>query len=474
MTSIARQADGMRIVSTQNMHGVHAKVACRLIGRVLLVVMLVRAMTTTDAAFGADFRVTGRVVTPAFEGFGVNVSPFVYCAPNWPGEVNETNVVDLERKVLELRPQIVRIFILPTWWEKEAERDKARSVERLCQLMGRAGATVNLTLWGGKYDPTDMGRRMAAVFAHLIRDERLACVRYATLQNEPNSFDMDKAKYVTLYRVFDAELRRLGVREHLKIVGGDLVSTDQDAWFERMAADLFGVLDGYAVHEYSDYWDPARMLQRVSEVPPIVASLPAAGRKPIYLMEFGVRGHRKEKNQEPGLYEDGRQMCDVSVEGNQLACYIVEAVNRGYVATCQWDLVDVLYDRSRMQYGAIGAPKDGFPLKPAYSLLRMFTHSAGVGWSVVKVEGEADLRSVAAMRSKEGRWVIFAVNRAAEVKTLSVGGLPRGVRFGGTVWNGDGKGAVGETAGVTVDDQGTMVLSMPPMSVVALTGGPER
>jgi hypothetical protein len=188
-------------------------------------------------------------------------------------------------------------------------------------------------------------------------------------------------------------------------------------------------------------------------------------------MEFGVRGHREENKLDPGLYEDGRQVGEVPVVGNQLACYIIEAVNRGYVATCQWDLADVQYDRSVMQYGVIGAAKDGFPLKPGYSLLRMFTHSAGVGWEVVKVEGEAEMRSVAAMRSKEGRWTVFAVNRAEEAKELSVGGLPGGMRFGVAVWNGDGKGQVEESAGVSVDEQGAVTLSMPPMSVVALTGG---
>jgi hypothetical protein len=128
-----------------------------------------------------------------------------------------------------------------------------------------------------------------------------------------------------------------------------------------------------------------------------------------------------------------------------------------------------------MQYGVIGAAKDGFPLKPGYSLLRMFTHSAGVGWEVVKVEGEAEMRSVAAMRSKGGgRWTVFAVNRAEKAKELSVGGLPQGMKFHVAMWNGDGKGQVGESSGVSADDQGAVTLSMPPMSVVALTGGAGR
>src|SRR4051812_17830061 len=166
-----------------------------------------------EVVSAVDFRVTGEVVTKEFVGFGVNVSPYVYCAPNWPGEVNEGNVGEFERRVEELRPQHVRIFVKPEWWDTKREQYRGESVERLCRLMERVGATVNLTLWGGVHDETDMARRMAAVFARLIVEKKLTCVRYATLQNEPNSFNMDKDKYVRLYRVFDAELRRLGVRD---------------------------------------------------------------------------------------------------------------------------------------------------------------------------------------------------------------------------------------------------------------------
>lgn len=436
--------------------------------RLVIVWVCAVVLMATGAVLGADFLVTDQNLLRPFVGFGANISPYVYCAPNWPTEVNKTNVADFERKVLDLRPQHVRIFIQPMWWEKPAEADKAHSVERLCHLMDHCGATVNLTLWGGKYEPNDMGRRMAALFARLIRDEKLTCIRYATLQNEPNGFNMNKDRYVALYRAFDAELRRLGVRDQLEIIGGDLLSTNQEAWFTRLAADLPDVLDGYSVHAYSDYWDTAHMYQRISDIPPIVASLPEAGRKPLYLMEFGVRGHREPK-QEPGNYSDGRPMYELPLTANLLAYHVIEAVNRGYLATCQWDMVDVMYDRSHMHYGVIGEPKDGFPLKPAYHLLRLFTHAAGSGWSAVKVAGAADMRSVAAMKSTDGNWTVFALNRSDKELPLSLSGLPPKTSFHTQTWNGDGRGQV--TAGSTVTSvaDGSLETTLPPMSVIALT-----
>src|SRR2546421_6390416 len=43
---------------------------------------------------------------PPIVGFGAQLNPYVYCTPNW-GDVNEENVKEYERKVIDLAPQHV-------------------------------------------------------------------------------------------------------------------------------------------------------------------------------------------------------------------------------------------------------------------------------------------------------------------------------------------------------------------------------
>src|SRR5689334_12891889 len=52
-------------------------------------------------------------------GFGAQFNPYLYCTPNFEpeGDVTARNVTDLERKLRDLRPQHVRIFFQPEWWD---------------------------------------------------------------------------------------------------------------------------------------------------------------------------------------------------------------------------------------------------------------------------------------------------------------------------------------------------------------------
>lgn len=287
-------------------------------------------------------------------GFGAQINPYLYCTPN-SGEVTEDNVKDLERKVLDLRPQHVRIFVMPKWWSGgEADviaKDDPRirqSMIRTIRLAQDAGASVNLTFWYGPFpDPDEAAKKFVDMLAGLIREEKLTAVKYVTIQNEPNG-DESKISFETynaLYRGLDKHLRSAGLREQIKIIGGDLVYLNQEKWFKNLADNLSDVLDGYSVHIYWDYWDTAKLQRRISEIPPIVAALPEHARKPIYLMEFGVRGKRDDPKVEPGLFKDGRLITDTNVQAMQIAWIMLEAINRGYVASVQWDCYDAWYDR---------------------------------------------------------------------------------------------------------------------------------
>ena len=62
------------------------------------------------ASLSAQFIVhSDRFAGGPFVGFGADMNPYLFCRPNW-GAVNEQNAADLEKKIIDLAPQHVRIF----------------------------------------------------------------------------------------------------------------------------------------------------------------------------------------------------------------------------------------------------------------------------------------------------------------------------------------------------------------------------
>ncbi len=408
-----------------------------------------------------------QVLCDKWVGFGAQLNPWIYCEPN-KQDINEQNVKDMEAKIIALRPQHVRVFVLPKWYEEDFDPTVRQSVARVCKLAGRAGASVNVTYWGGKSDK-EYGRKNARMIEKMIREDGLGgIVRYVTLQNEPNSTPMTLLQYNELYFSFDKALREMGLRDQIEIVGGDLVSTNQKKWFENLTARLSPILDGYSVHMYSDYWDHKHIRERLESVSEIVDDIPADLRRPLYLMEFGIRGHRSDRLEEPGKFEDGREAMDVPYTSVPNAWQMIEALNRGYCAAVQWDMVDVFYDRPRMRYGLIGDPNAGFPLKPGYWLMSLFTHASAVGWQTVKVTGSADGRNVAAMRGPKGEWSVFALNRAKQPQPIQITGLSPNARFKVVCWNASGDGKLTDGTPVTTDAKGNVAVGVAPESMIAL------
>ncbi len=102
--------------------------------RILAIVLLLSGIA--HAADGVEFLLTDPF-PQAFVGFGAQMNPYLYCAPNWPGEVNEQNVKQLEDEVIALHPQHVRIFMLAHWWEKNLDEEVARRDPRMLESFYR-------------------------------------------------------------------------------------------------------------------------------------------------------------------------------------------------------------------------------------------------------------------------------------------------------------------------------------------------
>ena len=98
------------------------------------------------------------------------------------------------------------------------------------------GATINVT-WqsGGVAQPDQSMRRFADVLAYLTRSRGLTNLSWATVQNEPNSTKITPAQNGAMYRALDRHLTAAGAREQIRFMGGDLVQTNQRAWFQYMA-----------------------------------------------------------------------------------------------------------------------------------------------------------------------------------------------------------------------------------------------
>src|SRR5436190_9519674 len=134
--------------------------------RYLALVFLIAGCQST-----AHFTVTNDSITSApFVGLGAEFNPYLYCRPNW-GDVNEQNVADLVRKIIDLAPQHVRIFMLLQWWTPQGDFEIAKGDPRMVQsfirtvrLAQRAGASVNITLWYGPWaNPEDQMRRFVEI-----------------------------------------------------------------------------------------------------------------------------------------------------------------------------------------------------------------------------------------------------------------------------------------------------------------------
>jgi hypothetical protein len=433
----------------------------------VLIVTAAAALSSRPAAAQTFTVHSDQIICDKWVGFGAQMNPWTYCEPN-KQDVNEENVKDFEAKVIALRPQHVRVFALPKWYEDDFDPSVRQSVARVCKLAGKAGASVNITYWGGDSN-AELGRRNAHMIEKMIREDGLGgIVRYVTLQNEPNSTKMTLVRYNELYTSFDKTLREMGLRNQIEIVGGDLLSDNQHKWFDNLTNRLAPILDGYSVHMYSDYWDHKHIIERLEGVTEIVNAMPSDVRRPMYLMEFGLRGQRKERQLEPGRFEDGRESMDVPYVNMLNGWVIMEAINRGYCAAVQWDMVDVFYDRPRMRYGLIGEPDAGWPLKPGYFLMELFTHATEPGWQTMKVTGSADKRVVAAMKGPKGEWSVFALNRDNQPLPITLNGLPSNTTFDVVCWNANGDGKLSNGTRQVTDATGRIAIGIAKESLISL------
>ena len=400
------------------------------------------------------------VVAKNVVGFGAQFNGNAYAQISLAAGVTAQNVVDMEAKATALAPKHVRIF-----YNSTATADEMASFEQTVALAHQAGASINVTYWHGPYpDPAGQMQTFADELA------KLDAVSYVTIQNEVNSTMVTMPEYENLYRTLDADLRAAGVRDRIHFVCGDLLRTNQQAWFDYLSQHMADICDGYSVHIYWQYNDLNYMVTRLTEVHDIVAAMPAAARKPLYVTEFGVRGDSPNGEVSPGLYSDGQLLERTNENAFQHAWFQVLATRLGYVSTLKWDAFYAKYDNGEQYYSSIGTPPQ-WTLKPVYFATKIFDDVVLPGWSSVNVAGgagAADPRLVTGFIGPNGDATVIALNKGATASKVDITGLPPGTAMQVQIWHGESDGTTA-TSTVTTTADCLATFTVPARSVAAIT-----
>ena len=419
---------------------------------------------------------------PAIAGHGGQFNQNVYAAISRADGVDERNVRTMERSVSALRPQFSRIFFSQAAF---SDPDLMESFVKTVLFAQRSGATIDVTWQGGTLDvKSGTVPKFADVLIDLVQKRHVTALRWLTIQNEPNSTRMTTAQYEAAYRALDPYIQ--SIRGQVRYMGGDLVrgesgATGQRAWFSYMATHMSDLLDAYSVHIFWDYWDTEKLEERLTEVRQIVDALPEAGRKPVYVSEYGVRGLRTFQGKpagDPGVWVDGTPIGETNAGAFQHAWFDLLAGRLGYAGTSKWDLYFGRYDKATQSYSTVGGPKSGWPRHPLYNLLWLLTATVKPGWQAVELDAVPETsRLVASYAGPAGQWTLLGLDRAGgqlntPASTLvpySIGGLPPSTGFRLVLWNETGDGLISAPAPVRTDAAGVAAFSVPQHAVFALT-----
>ena len=449
----------------------------------------------------AEFTLTDAAIVPNLTGCGVQLNQHVFAkitgAPvgSFP---------DLEEKVRRLAPQFIRVFFNDGQGDGGAGRAPARkeSFLRTARLARDTGATINLTWQGGKLKTDDDRKASIAQFAdvleHLVTREGLDKLRWVTIQNEPNTREKKNKKtgktpekIVTperlddMYEKLDRRLREKGLRQQIRFMVGDLIREspdNQQLWFEHMDRSLAGLMDAYSVHIYWNYFNVSKFEERLTEVRRFIAALPNTKTKPVFVTEYGVRGHNRPPN--PGIFKDGtaegQPLSKTNVAAFQQAWFLIRSMQLGYAGTVKWDCQHGRYDSTyNHRHYVIGPPTaEGWPLYPMYHLLRLVSLTTEPGWRVVKLKQtpETTTKKLVAVKGPGSALTILGLDSRGALDNSDSGKsvnytidvLRPNARFTLALWNRAGGGQLSSEQ-LSANAEGVAKVTAPRHAVFALT-----
>jgi hypothetical protein len=469
---------------------------------------------TTSVDVTRNELASSRLLVPSLGGYGFQFNGHLY-APITTAP--PASLPDLESKVKALEPQFVRVFYNENW---EANADKTHpewpqnleSFKDTVQLAADSGATVAIayqTIASAKTAPALWMSRFADVLQELVVTRGLANVRWVSIANEPNSTTLTLAQYEALYRALNAELVARGLRGQIGLIGGDLVELTEGtpsshrAWFDYMVSHMNDVIDAWSEHIYWNYDDHFRMEERLKDVAHLVdQELPAAARKPTFIMEYGVRGYNTcgTKPQVTAAYyrdADCTELRRMSLAGFQKLWFTIDSAQLGFEGASNWDLYWSVYDRTKanQSYWTIGPPEEGWALYPSYYASQLLFQTTAPGWQVLGVDpwtvddqatryddphpDQAE-QELTAYRGPQGELTVLGLDSNGgnlvapngATSSYSIGGLPPTTTFTLALWNASGDGTNSVAGTITTTAAGVARFDVPLQAAFVLTTVP--
>jgi len=282
-------------------------------------------------------------------------------------------------------------------------------------------------------------------------------------------------------------------------------------WAHWIGQNMGDLVDGYAEHVYWWYDRPLRLEYRLRDILHLTkVVLPPEQRKPMYMMEFGIRGAATcpGKPDVTNLYyvPGCQDIWRTNIAGFQQFWFDLESAQLGFAGTSKWDAYQAVYDRTKnppQLYWLTGPADEGYPITPSFNALSLLFHTTVPGWQIVGVDpwGDDDwtvpdtdydiYNGASTNDTPEKELVGFAgpsgeltvvgldthgrgLNTVPDVPpvTYSIGGLPAGLTFRLAIWNatGDGTNSIADT--FTTNAAGVARFQVPLQAAFALTTVP--
>lgn len=485
--------------------------------------------TTVDVT-GHELASPFRVLFPSLVGYGAQFNHHLY-APITAALMPPGEYADVETKVRELQPELVRIFYNDNWEENQDGthpewQDNYASFVKVVQLAQETGATIDIgyqnlsnlvTRKPPLQIPAMMGR-FADALADLVNNHGLTNVRWVEVANEPNSGAVTLDQYKALCQALKDALAARGLADQIHIMGGGLVENggnplrDHYAWMTWIGANMSNLVDGYAEHVYWQYNDSGRLEYRLRDTYNLMTKvLPADEQKPVYMMEYGIRGDATcgTKPKFNNMYYGADpvncpEIWRTNIAGFQQFWFDIGAAQLGMAGTSKWDAYWAVYDRTSQNaqvHWMTGPASEDYPLTPTYYALSLLFHTTEPGWQIIGVDpwdssdwgvpvlhqnlGDTTTdqpeQELAAYAAPTGDLTIVGLDThgkdlnvasTAPPSAYSIGGLPPNTTFTLAEWNAAGDGTNSIAGVVTTNAAGVARFDVPLQAAFALTTVP--
>jgi hypothetical protein len=391
---------------------------------------------------------------------------------------------------------------------------------RVVGLAQEAGAIIDVSYQGianARKTPEASMTKFAQVLEDLVVGHAFTNVRWAEVGNELNaSSNIPVAEYEVMVRALHTQLVARGLDTRIRLMAPGLVENAGNAnrnhyeWTKALAASMSDVFAGWGEHVYWNYNDAGRLEYRLRDTWNLMnAELPPEQRKPVYMMEFGIRGlgtcgtNPAKANTYYAADPTCPEIWRTRIAGFQQLWFAIGSAQLGYTGAAKWDAYWGVYDNTitpPQVYRMIGPPTEGSPLTPSYHALALLFHTTAPGWQVVRIvpwdetdsgvktygiEGHSSLdtpeKELAGYVAPTGALTVLGLDThgralngvsAEPPAQYSLGGLTPNTNFTLVVWNGTGDGTNADAGTVPTNAAGVARFTVPLHAAFSLTTVP--